>query len=246
MKKFLSIIFFMLSTASFTEAEIFQVVGSEFPPLMYEDNGNPAGPSVELLQMMIKEMKGVEVKIGFYPVNRMLLMVSENKNTFTLSITRNQERESLFKWVSPICPRTSALFKLRNRSEIHVAKLEDVRSYKIGVGRGYAAVDDLLKAGIPRENIEEVTNDLLNIKKLFAGRIDFVANNGLVFAYLLKQEGHQMDEIEQAIILNAQYHYYYAFNKETDDLIIRQFQESLDHLRQNGEYDKLLNKYIFK
>ena len=80
-----------------------------------------------------------------------LRLVAAEKNAFTLSITRNQERESQFKWVGPICPRTNALFKLKARSDLHIKTLQDLHPYKIGVGRGYAAVNDLLNAGIPKE-----------------------------------------------------------------------------------------------
>ena len=245
MKKPLFLLLFFLSTAMFAEAEEFQVIGSEFPPLMYIKDGNPAGLSVDLLQMMLQKMKDVAVKIEFYPVPRMLKMVTENTNMFTLSVTRNQEREALFKWVGPICPRTNALFKLKSRSELQATTLEEIRPYKIGVGRGYAAVNDLLKAGIPQEHIEEVTEDVQNIKKLFVQRIDFVATNDLVFAYLIKQEGHQWDEIEQVLILEDQYQYYYAFNKDTDEQSIQQFQQALDQLKQNGQYEELLKKYFF-
>ena len=75
-------------------------------------------------------------------------------------------------------------------------------------------------------------------------RIDFVATTDLVFAHVLQQEGHQLDEVEQAMILDATYQYYYAFHKETDEKIIQQFQQALDQLKQSGEYDALLKKYF--
>ena len=243
MKKLLAFfIFFGLAMSA--KAEEFQVVGAEFPPLMYVEQGNPAGLSVELLQMMLQNLKDVKVNIEFHPVPRLLKVVAENANTFSLSVTRNQERESQFKWVGPICPRTNALFKLKARSDLQIKTLQDLHPYKIGVGRGYAAVNDLLNAGIPKEQIEEVTEDTQNVKKLFMQRIDFVATNDLVFAHILKNEGRQWDEVEQVMILDAKYQYYYAFNKETDEKIIQQFQQALDQVKQIGKYVALLKKYF--
>lgn len=243
-EKIIRLVLLFLGVAMPAKSEQFQVVGAEFPPLMYVKDGNPAGLSVELLQMMLQNLKDVDVKIEFHPVPRMLKIVAAEKNAFTLSITRNQERESQFKWVGPICPRTNALFKLKARSDLQIKILQDLHPYKIGVGRGYAAVNDLLNAGIPKEQIEEVTEDAQNVKKLFMQRIDFVATTDLVFAHVLQQEGHQLNEVEQAMILDAKYQYYYAFHKETDEKIIPQFQQALDQLKQSGEYDALLKKYF--
>lgn len=228
------------------KAEMFQVVGSEFPPLMHQENGKPAGLSVELLQLMLQEMKDTDVTIGFYPVPRMLKMVENNPNTFTLSVTRNPEREASFQWVGPICSRTNALFKLKSRTELQPKILADLQSYKIGVGRGYAAANDLLKAGVPKGNIEEVTEDVQNIKKLFAQRLDFVASNDLVFADVLKREGHAWTDVETAMILDDMYQYYYAFNKNMNDNVVQRFQRALDEVKRKGQYDELLKKYFAK
>lgn len=244
--KSLMLLLSLLSLAIPARAETLQVVGSEFPPLMHEENGKPAGLSVELLQMMLQDMKEIDVEIRFYPVPRMLKMVEENRDTLTLSVTRNPEREPLFQWVGPICSRTNALFKLKSRSELQPTTLADVQPYKIGVGRGYAALKDLLNAGIPKENIEEVTEDVQNIKKLFAQRVDFVASNDLVFLDVLKREGHQWNDVEKTLILDDKYQYYYAFNKDMGGNIVQRFQRTLDDIKRKGQYDELLKKYFVK
>ncbi len=226
------------------EAKEYTVVGTDLPPLMYQKDKQPKGFYVDVLQAMVKTMEDVDIAIQFYPAPRMFKVLGESRETFSLGVTRNEKRENLYKWVGPIFPRIFALFKLKSRTDLKAEKLVDIRSFKVGVGRGYAAVDDLLNAGIPRENIQEVTTDTQNIRKLFARRIDFVIMNDVMLAYRLGQEGHKWSDIEQTIILNDKYQFWYAFNKGIDDSTVQKFQAALDHLKQNGLHAAIVKKYF--
>ncbi len=244
MNIFFTLILFSLSITIPVQAEMYNVVGTELPPLMYTENGKAEGFYVDLLHAMIFNLKDADIKVKFYPAKRMFKVLSETDNTFSLGITRNENREDLYKWVGPIYPRIFALFKLRKRSDIQVEKLEDVCSYQTGVGRGYAVMNDLLKAGVPKKNIQEVSNDTLNIKKLFHGRIDFVVMNDIMLSYLLKKEGHMWNDVEKVMILNDQYEFWYAFNKNINDRTIQKFQQSFDQLKQDGRYGSIVKKYF--
>jgi len=228
---------FPLSTA----AEDFQVVGAEFPPLMYEKEGKPAGFYFDLLQMMLKEMPHT-ITVKFYPVPRMLMMLAKSPDMFALGIARNAKREQEYKWVGPTIQPGVVLYKLKNRSDIHIQTLADARPYKIGTGQAYAAKENLLQAGIPDDHIEEVTVDVQNIKKLFAQRIDLVITIDVVFLDLLRQEGHSTDEVEAFRVDGMSM--YYAFNKNTADQVILQFQQTLDRLKQTESYKELVKKYL--
>lgn len=223
-------------------AEDFSVVGSEFPPLMYEQEKTPAGFYFELLQMMLKEMPQHHIIVKFYPVPRMLMMLAETPNTFALGIARNAKREQDYKWVGPTIQPSVVIYKLKNRSDIHIQTLADARPYRIGTGRAYAAKENLLQAGIPDDHIEEVTIDVQNIKKLFAQRIDLVLTIDVVFLALLRQEGHSIDEVEAFRVDGMSM--YYAFNKNTADQVIQQFQQTLDRLKQAESYKELVKKYL--
>ncbi|MBU1345094.1 MAG: transporter substrate-binding domain-containing protein [Proteobacteria bacterium] len=245
MKKFfLFAVIFLSGFSPSAGAEQYTVVGTDLPPLMYEKDHQPKGFYVDVLQAMIRNMKGIDIVIEFYPAPRMFKILSESKDTFSLGVARNEKRENLYNWVGPIYPRIFALYKLKTRIDLKIDKLEDVRSHTVGVGRGYAAVDDLLHAGIPPGNIQEVASDSLNIRKLFINRIDFIVMNDVMLAYRLEQSGHRWADIEQALILNDEYQFWYAFNKGIDDSVVQRFQEALDQLRQNGVHQAIVNNYF--
>lgn len=236
-------IFFSVCGAQAT-AKQYTVVGTDLPPLMYQKDGQPMGFYVDVLQEMVKNTKDIDIKIEFYPAPRMFQVLSECTEAFSLGVTRNEKRENLYKWVGPIYPRVFSLFRLKSRTDLAIKKLEDVRTYTVGVGRGYAAVEDLRNAGIAPENIEQVTNDAQNVRKLFAKRIDFIVMNDVMLAYRLVQEGHSWDDIEQAVILNDTYQFWYAFNREMDDAVLQRLQNALDLLKQNGVYDTIVQQYF--
>ncbi|EAR61626.1 substrate-binding periplasmic protein [Neptuniibacter caesariensis] len=244
MRKILGTLALCLATSLPAKATTFNVVGTEVPPLMYSVDDKAKGFYVDLLEAMVSNLDDTEVKISFYPAKRMFQEIAKTEKTFSLGITRNEKREELYKWVGPIYPRIFALFKNKDRSDIQVDSLADIRSYRIGVGRGYAAVNDLLKAGVPQKNIHEATDDTLNIKKLFRNRVDFVVMNDIMLAALLKKEGKNWGDVEKALILNDQYEFWYAFNKNTDDQTIAKFQRALDQLKTDGRYDQIVKKYF--
>lgn len=244
MKIIIFTILLSLNIAIPAHAEMYDVVGTELPPLMYQESGISKGFYVDILQSMIQNLENTDVKIEFFPAPRMFKTLSENSNCFSLGVTRNEKREELYKWVGPIYPRIFALYKLKNRHDIKVKELKEVIPYKVGCGRGYAAVNDLLNAGIPKENIEEVTNDSQNINKLFENRIDFIIMNDVMLSYLLEKYGHKLNEVEQVLILNDKYEFWFAFNKNIDDSIIQKFQNSLDQIKQDGRYEKIVKKYF--
>lgn len=231
-------------TTGYAKAEILHALGLEFVPFMYLKDEKPSGLSIDILNEMLQKTKGIEIKTDFYPMKRALKMVADEKNTFILTLTRTPKREKSFKWVGPTFPRIIALYKLRSRSDLKISSIYDVKHYQVGCGMGYAAVNDLIKAGVPKAQIHETYDDRVSIKMLFKKRIDFVANNNLATAHLLQQEGYSFQDVEQSLVLQDKYQYYYGFNKDTDDKIIRQLQQSLDTLRQDGTYEKLIQKYL--
>lgn len=249
MKKvtFILILFVLLTNAAMP-AYAEQIYGAytDTPPFAFQHNNEPDGFNIKLLRTMLTldTMKGVDVTMKYYPFKRSFVTVLEEKDHFALIMARTPEREDSFKWVGPVYPRLIALYRLRDRSDLHITKIDDVMKYRIGAVRGQSAKDNLLKAGIGQEQIDEVTTMLQNVKKLFTGRVDFVVSNDLIFMYTLQEGGRSSKDIEKALTIDDDLDFYFGFNKETDDRIVHKFQQALDQLKQNGEYQKILNQYI--
>lgn len=246
MKKFFVSMIVVASMIISAHAEMIQVVGTEYPPFTYTspENGKPTGFALELLQTMFEDLS-LDSRMELFTWKRAEVMLTDNPNTLAF-LARTEKRETLYKWVGPVYPRTLYLYRLKSRPELQLNTIDDVKPYKIGVVRGYASVTEVLNAGAPQSSLDEVSADSLNIKKLFTHRIDFLPNNDMVLAHLLRQEGYSFDQVERAFVITAegQSYFYYGLNKATDDMLVQKLQQALDTLKSDGRYDAMLQRYL--
>lgn len=247
MKKKFVVWFFFLSvglcyTAHATEIEI---VTEEFPPYNYTQHGQITGISTEIVQAAFKEAD-INYTIAVYPWARAYKMALEEKNILIYSILRTPERENLLQWVGEIAPRKSFFYKLKKRKDIIINSLEDAKKYTIGGVRGDARVSYLNNNGFDIKEI--VSNDELNIRKLFAERIELMICNELSFTHLVKSMGFSIDDFEKIFLLEefSSGDFYMAFSLSTADELVVKLKTALDKIKDNGIYDRILTKYISK
>ena len=221
----------------------FQFVCDEWAPFGYTlDNGKLTGFSIEILRAILKKLK-IKDTIKIYPWKRAYVMAQKNKNTLCFTMARTKKRENLFKWVGPIAPREIFLWKLKD-SKIVVNNWEDVKKYKIGTVRGDAGENQLIEKGfIVNKNIVVSNNAGLNLKQLYTGRVDFIYDLKISILFQAKKDGYNPDKLEKSLLLNGEFEYYYAFNKETSDYIVDAFNNELLTMKKNGEYNKIAEKY---
>lgn len=227
------------------KSEEFKFVCSEFGPYEYTNsNGKLTGFSLELLRAILKEVK-VKDNIKIYPWSRVYQMVQKEKNVLAFTMTRNKEREKMFKWVGPIAPRNVYLWQLKSRKDVKIKKINDAKKYKIGTESNSASELDLIRRGFKKgKNIEPVHSMKLNYRKLFRKRIDFLCDLELSVVYGLKKEGLNPKKIKKSVLLSSGLKYYYAFNKNTPDYIVKEFNRALQKLKKNGTYDRIKRKYM--
>ncbi len=216
----------------------------DFPPFAYKENGKVTGISVELLRSILLVLRLPDT-IVIYPWARAYQMALNSKNTAVFTTARTPERESLFKWVGPIAPREINLYKLKRRKDIRINTLQDAKAYTVGTVRGYAAERLLLNKGFEiGKNVQPVTLNIQNVRKMYMNRIDLTPSFDLLIAHTVKGTGYSLDDFEKVLVLDDDHDFYYAFNKEADDTIVARFQQVLDAMRADGRYDKILMKYI--
>ena len=243
------------------QAETINVVDSDYPPFTYEKDKVPSGFAIELLQEMAKRSDGVDLKIAYYPFKRAVALSTTEKNALITCMSKNEERNKVYQWVGPIYTTTINLYRLKDRPELQITSIDGAKDKTIGTGAGHKIVDELVKMGIPRKQIEDVSPESLNIKKLFSKRIDYVALNDWVFSYMLTQEKHTYAEVEKVIALDGKEGAaatgktiasgseddsaaYYAVQKDTDPAMVAKLQASLEAMRKDGTYDTIMKKYF--
>lgn len=230
--------------ASVVHAEELLVLTEEFKPYQYEDeNGRPTGFMVELVGTILEEsdidIEGGAIRIHPWAEAYDLLLDTENAAAFMT--VRTEEREDLLKWVGPLAPRETWLYKLKARDDIDIATLDDAKAYKVG-GYRSAQTDYLLELGF--EHVDIASQESANVERLLNGDVDLVPSLPEMMAQRLGDLGASYDTVEKVVLLDGRYDYYLALNPGVADEIVEKLQAALDEAKGDGTYARLEAEYL--
>lgn len=220
------------------------VLAEDWAPFNYRDNGKIVGISTDLVVETLKKA-GFAYHLQLKPWKRAYLETLREKNTLLYTTSRTEPREDLFKWVGPLFPRQISIYKLKNRTDILIKTLEDVKKYPIGIIRGGSVEEYLTAHGFKNKtHFWTATKSEHNMKKLFKGRIDLITGGTISMPFRVKRDGFDFSELEEVFVLIDQGGYYLAVNKTTADHIVKQLQAAFDGLIQSGLREKIIEKYL--
>lgn len=218
----------------------------EFAPYQfYEGEGDNrviSGISIEIVQALQKQM-GNSDAIKVLPWSRALKLLAKKKNSALFSTARTPERENLYKWVGPLAKLEMVFFK-KMGSDVNIRSMEEAKTLaKIGVTKNVATHEILANMGFSNLDVMQSGADEKNLKRLIKGRIDVWPTGYYAGVYSSKKMGvlDQIEAIPDVSIMSG--HLYIAFNTETDDSVIQQWQSALDQLKSDGVVAAILKKY---
>lgn len=240
MKTILIVTLCLLGLSFNATAGSFTIMTEEYPPFNYTENGKLTGLSAEVMTELLERM-GHTDNTKVLPWSRSYNLIQTKEDCILYSMTRTEQRESLFKWVGPVASNKWVFFAKKG-SNIRINSLDDARKVKkIGTYKDDAAELFLKEQGFT--NIESVLNDLLNVKKLAAGRIDLWIVGELQGLHKAKSSVGGAGDLEKVFdVKDTQL--YIAFSKSTPESVIAQWQAALDDIKEEGLYDEILKKYM--
>lgn len=225
--------------SSLSMAADFKIMTEEFPPYNYTENGKLTGLSSEVLFELAKRVgHGTEVEV--LPWARAYGLIQKQDGLILYSMTRTEQRENMFKWVGPVASNKWVLFAKKGAG-LTIGSLDDAKKVgKIGTYKDDAAESFLKENGFT--NLDSVLDDMLNVPKLTAGRIDLWITGELQGIQKAKEKGMN-DQIEKVFdVQDTQL--YIAFSKNTGDDVIATWQKALDDMKADGSYDAIVKKYM--
>ena len=240
----LFLLFLVSASAVATSVDDIVFITEQYPPYNFEQDNKLQGTAVDTLTLMLQRVGSRQTRedIQLLPWARGYKRALSEPNTCLFTTTRTEEREELFKWVGPLRAAKDVLIARKDRN-IKIDSLEDIKKYKIGTIRDDIAELYLINAGISVDNMESVAETILNIKKLNRGRIDLWAYGEDGAMWELKANGFNPVEYESVRVIGSK-DIYFAFNKDTPDAVIQTLQAALDSLKNDGEYQKILDRYL--
>lgn len=224
-------------------AESLQVVTEQYPPYNYEEDGKIKGVGTEVVEEVLKEA-GIDYNIKVYPWARALRIAEKEKNVLIYCISRTEKREKLYTWAGVIAPINFYIFALKSRNDIpEMTNIDQAKPYRIGTVNQDALDQYFIDQQFP--HIDSLSLNELNIKKLFAGRIDLWPMSEYTANYLLKQNGYDPKDLKKVYELKrfASGDQYMAISNTTDKKILQRIQDALKKIKDDGRYKKILSKY---
>jgi len=211
------------------------------PPFVYQEQGRLVGLAFELVQLMAQQ-HNVDPTYQLMPFGRALRMAQTDSDIGVFIVARTSEREEKLQWVGPLISSGVYLYS-QMKHPIEETTLSAIKGkYSIGVARRNN--DHVYLSNLNFNNLSVVDHQIQTLKMLNLGRIDLTPMSELVMPALAKQAGIDPVNIKRTPIKLYDSHLYIAFSKDISRTTIQAWQQALDTLKANGQYQKILDKYI--
>lgn len=238
----------IIPTCTFAEGKGIKIIAEDWPPFSFRENESITGFSIEIINQLMSDT-GVKQdgKTEIWPWARALYEMQQSPNILIPAMHRNTEREHLFNWVGPLCPREIWIFKLASRDDITLQSLDDAKHYQIGSARKSSSTTYLLENGFTEDKQLQLTSiEIHNIKKLLAGHIDLTPFNIAEMAWHLKQltPPVPMKTVTPALLMSGGSEYFIALSKQVPEPTVHKLQNALDHMKRDGRYQEIWRKYM--
>jgi polar amino acid transport system substrate-binding protein len=240
MKKiFLLIIsFFLFPAQPLLSAEL-TIFTENLPNLNYIKDGELVGLSVDIVKEIQKRV-GSHEQIKVLPWARAYKMALQEENVVLFSMTHTESRKDLFKWICPLVTKRDILVAKKG-SGIAINSLEDAKKVKrIGTIRDDSKERLLKSHGFT--NLESVSDEQKNAKKLILGRIDLWVNKQPGLKTVCDLAGVDYNQIEEVFHLRKR-DLCIAFSKNTSDSIVLKWKNTFHEMLADGTIQQIRNKW---
>jgi polar amino acid transport system substrate-binding protein len=239
---FLIMISVFLITGQSVLCEELTILTENLPPLNFVEKGVLVGPSVEIVKEIQKRV-GSQEQIQVYPWARAYKMALEDKNVILFGMTYTKVRENKFKWVGPLATKRDILIAKKG-SGFKINRLEDAKKVnRIGTLRDDTRERLLKSHGFT--NLEPVSDEQLNAKKLALGRINLWAYKIPGLRKVCDLAGVDYNEFEEVYHLR-EIDLMIAFSKKTSDSIVQKWGNAFNEMSADGTIMKIRKKWNIK
>ncbi|MCJ8318822.1 MAG: transporter substrate-binding domain-containing protein [Colwellia sp.] len=194
------------------------------------------------------KLEGVTVEWGFFPWQRAFQYAKNGKHWDASCCwwpDDDIKKEFLF---SDAINTTSFVFFHLKSYNFHWDSLQDLKGIKIGGTSKYNYSEEFTRAiDIEALDVEFVTKDEFNYKKLLAGRIQIFLNdpavgNAQIRNNLSADEADLLTHSPKEFGINT-LHFIISKNKQGHQYYLDKFNEGMKKLKNSGRYQQMLNDF---
>lgn len=241
MKKFLKLVLAaVLAVSCLNAKEIVFGTDAEYPPFGYMNEQNQiSGFDIDLVDAISKKV-GFEykfIKVGF---DALIPALKSGKiDAIAASMSATDERRKSVDFTDPYIFTKNLYLKMATNKDI--TSKDQLKTKRIGamLGTVQESVANSIK-GAKVMPTEGIAGSIMNLK---AGKVDVVIVDSSVGYGYLKKNKDIINWLEES---DGSDGFAMAFDKDKQTQLLAKFNQALKDIKQDGTYDKLLEKYDLK
>lgn len=233
----IAIILLVAALAGFTpvRAEDWAVASEDsFPPYSFTRDGRRVGIDVDIVEAALKAI-GVTAQHQALPWSRVIYSVDHDLVDLAFQFVGTPERFSRWTMV-PLNRISQTVVALPKAASFDYTGVADLRGMTVGVVQGYRYAPAFDEATYFRR--ESAEDNLLNLKKLAAGRLDAIVGDLMTLHYLARENG-LVDQIRYAEKPLVEVPRYAAFPQARVERAQR-FAEGMKRITEDGALARIL------
>ena len=240
-------ILFLLVFSSLVKADIqsIDIICDDWPPYQIVNGKQVNGFSTKVITTVFARM-GVDVRsITPFPWKRAVAMMKRGKADALFSSNYTKERTEFAYYPKEPLVDSPWVMWGREENELQFKSFDDLQGKSVGLVRGYSYTPELLSYMEKHSNIELVTSDEQNFRKLNANRLDYIVaelGNG---QYLVNELGLKNIKplLNNPIKIDG---LYIIFNKKNvSKELVEKFSDELRKFKQESLYNVLRDTYFW-
>lgn len=203
------------------------------------------GVFIQITEAVFSRLK-VDYDITIFPFKRCLRQMKTGERDIMLMVSKTPERETFMAFSDVVlCDPYYLYYSSRRISSFEWEEWEDLKNLRIGVVSGFNYGKEF-KAAVHAYQItlDGVTSDLQNIKKLVAGRFDFVILNKTNADAILRQYPEFKRDIKSSGKMLHEAQYMFGFSKESSSVsFIPEINDAIMGLKNDGTMEMIRQQY---
>lgn len=221
------------------------IATEQWPPYVYEKDGEIVGHSIEILDAVFAEM-GVKTEMSQYPWARAMKLTFSGKADALFHASKQEDRMVYCYYPEEYLSNSRYVLFIRkaDAGKLKFDSRDDLQGHKVGVTQGYSYTKEFLEFLQQHDLIEESPADENNFRMLAKGRIDYFPADVLNGIFTIKNLGlhDQLMYIDKPVFEKP---YFIIFNKQNvPKAFVDTFSETLTRFKQTGRFQEIEEKYL--
>ncbi|MDU1911388.1 basic amino acid ABC transporter substrate-binding protein [Fusobacterium sp.] len=224
-----------LSVTVLAKDKIYVGTNAEFPPFEYLENGEITGFDMDLVQE-IGKIIDADIKIVDMAFDGLLPALQMKKVDLVIAgMTANEERMKTVSFTQPYYTASQVI--IVKEEDNSIKSFADLKGKKVGVMLGFTG--DMVVSEIEGVKIERFNAAYAGIMALQAGKVEaIVLDSEPAKNYVAQNKGLILADAD------AEQEEYAIAVRKNDKVLLEKVEKALSEIKENGTYDKLIQKYF--